>query len=193
MIFGVLFSKPDSVQNPFAIFCIFCISTLIKETKLSLKFVCVAKIKFINCKIYLFHNLFVSNDMTAINMNFSPFFYSDHRDTGGNAAAGAEPGARECAFLELPEQPEAAWLRDAALYGCEWRAAAADEADRERQRRMVDRVPDRQPDDHRRRNGLSIRKNRDDQLEKCSGNRCLHRQREFRVAALCAERILRAL
>ena len=79
MIFGVLFSKPDSVQNPFAIFCIFCISTLIKETKLSLKFVCVAKIKFINCKIYLFHNLFVSSNMTAINMNFSPFFYSDNR------------------------------------------------------------------------------------------------------------------
>lgn len=79
MILRVLFSELDSVPNPFAIFCIFCISTLIKETKLSLKFVCVAKIKFINCKIYLFHNLFVSNDMTAINMNFSPFFYSDDR------------------------------------------------------------------------------------------------------------------
>lgn len=94
MIFGVLFSKPDSVPNPFAIFCIFCISTLIKETKLSLKFVCVAKIKFINCKIYLFHNLFVSSNMNAINMNFSPFFYSDHRHSGIDAAAGIEPGAR---------------------------------------------------------------------------------------------------
>ena len=87
MIFGVLFSKPDSVQNPFAIFCI---STLIKETKLSLKFVCVAKIKFINCKIYLFHNLFVSSNMNAINMNFSPFFYSDHRNSGRNLVTCAE-------------------------------------------------------------------------------------------------------
>ena len=106
MIFGVLFSNPDSVQNPFAIFCIFCISTLIKETKLSLKFVCVAKIKFINCKIYLFHNLFVSSNMTAINMNFSPFFYSDHRDSGLDAAAGAEsgPGARPRHVLR--EQPQ---------------------------------------------------------------------------------------
>lgn len=96
MIFGVLFSKPDSVQNPFAIFCIFCISTLIKETKLSLKFVCVAKIKFINCKIYLFHNLFVSSNMTAINMNFSPFFYSDHRDSCRHVVAGASKGALFC-------------------------------------------------------------------------------------------------
>ena len=107
MIFGVLFSKPDSVQNPFAIFCIFCISTLIKETKLSLKFVCVAKIKFINCKIYLFHNLFVSSNMTAINMNFSPFFYSDHRDSGFDAVAGAEPGACQGAGFQLRQQSQA--------------------------------------------------------------------------------------
>ena len=115
MILRVLFSELDSVQNPFAIFCIFCISTLIKETKLSLKFVCVAKIKFINCKIYLFHNLFVSNDMTAINMNFFPFFYSDHRHSGGNAAAGAEQVAGQSPYDQMSEQLKTAWSADVSL------------------------------------------------------------------------------
>ena len=39
-------------------------------------------------------------------MNFSPFFYSDHRHSGGDAAAGAAAGERGGQSLELYQQPQ---------------------------------------------------------------------------------------
>ena len=51
-------------------------------------------------------------------MNFSPFFYSDHRDSGGDDAAGAEQGARERTHIELHQQPAAAGTGGAVVRGC---------------------------------------------------------------------------